>query len=510
RKKEELLGATGRLEGVMNMLGQTNWSGRLAQLQDRVRDDSFKVMVLGNFKTGKSTFINSLLHESVLPAYATPCTAVINEVKWSDEKRAIVHFSENIPTPLPGGLPDQVKQHVAAATGQVRPLEIPYEELESYVVIRDAAAEHEVSPYDKVELFWPLEFCRNGVEIIDSPGLNEHATREKVTTDYLAKADAVVFVLNSMQLAGQQEMQFFQDYVKGAGHESAFFICNRIDSVKPRKEQKRVKEYGYSRLEGETKLGRNGIFFTSAIDALEGREEEDEEQVEESGILEFEEALSRFLTEDRGSLKLLQPASELRRVCEEIQGNEIPERERLLDASVEDLTALFEALQPKLEKAIRTKDRIVKDISRSENDLEHKVERLAYELTRDLIDKIPEWAEGVETESQIKLTQFKYKEQANDLVEEVCAGLDSKIKRYIDHWRHERLSPVLEEHSEAVKKEIEYDIEEFFVNIDEMHSALQSMDGTIDHAREVSGTERLLTLVAGLGAADPMSLVSGG
>jgi hypothetical protein len=56
------------------------------------------------------------------------------------------------------------------------------------------------SPYEKVELFWPLELLKNGVEIIDSPGLNEHATRTKVTMDYLRRADAILMVLNAQAI----------------------------------------------------------------------------------------------------------------------------------------------------------------------------------------------------------------------------------------------------------------------------------------------------------------------
>jgi len=51
--------------------------------------------------------------------------------------------------------------------------------------------ENYINPYEKVEIFWPVELCRNGVEVIDSPGLNEHTTREQITMDYLSIVDAV-------------------------------------------------------------------------------------------------------------------------------------------------------------------------------------------------------------------------------------------------------------------------------------------------------------------------------
>lgn len=51
----------------------------LKKLKEIVQSTNFKVMVLGEFKRGKSTFINALLGKEVLPAYSTPCTAIINE-----------------------------------------------------------------------------------------------------------------------------------------------------------------------------------------------------------------------------------------------------------------------------------------------------------------------------------------------------------------------------------------------------------------------------------------------
>ena len=46
----------------------------LDELSQKIQNDAFKIMVTGTFKNGKSTFINAMLGEEVLPAYALPCT----------------------------------------------------------------------------------------------------------------------------------------------------------------------------------------------------------------------------------------------------------------------------------------------------------------------------------------------------------------------------------------------------------------------------------------------------
>ena len=81
------------VSGVYDIIRQLKMDGtleNLAVLKAKLDSDAFRVMVLGTFKNGKSTFINALLGEDVLPAYATPTTAVINEIKYGREKKAIL------------------------------------------------------------------------------------------------------------------------------------------------------------------------------------------------------------------------------------------------------------------------------------------------------------------------------------------------------------------------------------------------------------------------------------
>ena len=83
--------------GASKLLGDLELNDELAATsadETELKRESFKVLVVGEIKRGKSTFINALLGEEVLPAFATPCTAVINEIKYSETKRAVLHFNE--------------------------------------------------------------------------------------------------------------------------------------------------------------------------------------------------------------------------------------------------------------------------------------------------------------------------------------------------------------------------------------------------------------------------------
>ena len=279
------------LRGLLASLDMADTAKSLQQLVDLVQSDAFKVLVLGEFKRGKSTFINAILGDEILPAYAKPCTAIINEVKWGEARRALLHYAQPVDAQ------------------PISPQEVAVEELEKYIVIQDDVRESQENRFDKVELFWPLPLCENGVEIIDSPGLNEHDIRQKITMDYLSRVDAILFVLSCEALASKSELDVIDNILKPTGHEDIFFICNRFNMIRE-KEKADVKEYGISRLAPRTR-GPERVFFISALDALEGRVENDEERVKNSGIIQVEQELERFLATERGRIKILRPAREL-------------------------------------------------------------------------------------------------------------------------------------------------------------------------------------------------------
>ena len=357
KNRQELMDLIWRTQMVFGKLKIESWDKSLAQLNDKVKSEHFKVMVLGEFKRGKSTVINAMLGEEVLPSNIFPGTAVINEVKWGEERRVIVHFRDPLPEVVPDNIPEQAVDHIKrAGSGDIPPMDIPYEELERYVVIPDPAKYPAESiaetPYEKVELFWPLELCENGVEIIDSPGLNDDRTQIKIINDYIPSVDAVLFVISCMTPVCESEMKLIDRNLHDAGHEDIFFICNHFDQIRPR-ERDRMVSYVQEKLRNETSFGTDGIFFISALDALDGRLDKDDSMVEGSGILKFEESLTRFLTDKKAKVKILQPARELANTIQEVRGGIIPAQCRILEESLEEVENRDQQIKIQLEEVER-------------------------------------------------------------------------------------------------------------------------------------------------------------
>lgn len=64
---------------------------RLEELSRQVESERFTVVVAGGFSTGKSTFINALLKDEILPASDGPTTAAITRITHGRSKRAAVY-----------------------------------------------------------------------------------------------------------------------------------------------------------------------------------------------------------------------------------------------------------------------------------------------------------------------------------------------------------------------------------------------------------------------------------
>ncbi len=448
---------------------------------NKVSSDRFKVLILGEFKRGKSTFINAMLGQDVLPAFSIPCTAVINEIKWADDKRAVLHFASPPPAELPPHLPAEVRSHCTRHKGgEIPPMRLSVEDIERYVVIPDPGKDQgesvAESPYALVEIFWPLDLCRNGVEIIDSPGLNEHGTRTRITTEYLAKVDAVIFVLSCQALASQSEMQFVDTNIRGGGHEDIFFVCNRFDEVRAN-ERDRIVAYGQSKLKERTSFGAKGIYFLSSLAALEGRLQGDSPRVKQSGIEALEDDLSMFLVNERGRVKLLQPARDLRRLLNKIIFDYVPSQKKMLETELAELEKKYEEVRPRLEDAERKRAQVKQKVQTARQRLSDGARREVSAFVKDMAVSIPSWLNAYDPAAKIKFLKFSTKKQAEDLIRELTKYVADRVEQEQAKWQKANFQPFVKERIEEMGEGIRPDIEDILRSVDSMKAHLGGEQG---------------------------------
>lgn len=491
--------------GARKVLGDLELNDELVSIsadETELKRESFKVLVVGEFKRGKSTFINALLGEEVLPAFATPCTAVINEIKYSETKRAVLHFANPLPTVLPEGIAPDILVHINAhrSEAEIPPIEIPVDRIEEFVVIpdpgKDQAESVAQSPFGNVEIFWPIDLCKNNVEIIDSPGLNEHGTRTKVTTGYLSQADAVIFVLSCTAAASASELQAI-NHIIDCGHSEIFFACNRFDEVRER-ERARVKDYCEKRLADKTTLEKDGIHFISALSALDGKIEHNDAKIAASGFPEMEKGLVTFLVRDRGRIKLLRPATALKKRLNKIMRDVIPTQRRLLKDDYEKIAKRYEDAKPRLEEAERRKLAIHNNIAVGCKGVEDYVFRETEKFVQNQARDIAEWVKSYEIKNHITFLSLENtKKQCGKITEELLKYVEGRLGDEKRSWVRGVLQSEVELKLKSIHDSNTIGLEDFVRTVDEARVDMTSNDDIVKQ-RDVPAWERIAA--AGVGA----------
>jgi small GTP-binding protein len=216
-------------------------------------DQLFLLVVAGEFNSGKSSFINALLGEQVLPEGVTPTTDRINLLRWGAS----------------------VSEHAR----------------EAYLLERTH----------------PAEVLRE-LNIVDTPGTNAVVRRhEELTRDFVPRSDLVLFVTSADRPFTESERQFLEQ-IRAWG-KKIVLIINKADIFATADELEQVTSFVAEN--ATTLLGRAPeIFGVSARQAQQARAAGNADAAlwQQSGFERVEEYLLRTLNqEERVRLKLLNP-----------------------------------------------------------------------------------------------------------------------------------------------------------------------------------------------------------
>lgn len=483
---------------MMQGLNMPNETEKCATLLKRLREDTFKVVIMGRFKVGKSTFINALLgNGDMLPAKATPCTAIINEVKYSkDERYAIIHFKHPIPTPMPKLAP-KVKAYIEKFAGRpVNPIKIKPEDINQFVVINDEAEDQKEgtvqAPFERAEIFWDLPLCEQGVEIIDTPGLEENIARTIVTKSYLSQADAIVFVLDCNALYSESEKGAIQEDVLSAGHEYAIFVCNRINQIKD-KDKEELKGRAYKMLQDKTRLGKEGVIFVDAETAKESKVVNDTDTYAQTGMLEFEEQLSKVLVNKRGSIKLVQPAKQLESAIEYALATAIPNERQMLGTSTAEIQNRLQKELPNLENLRRQKELLTIQLDTEIKGICRETELLLQQRFNAISSSMSEIVNGVVCSKTIPWNPLKVKQSIKDFTDELIENLQKKLTSDQETWQKKELEPFIGAKLQALSNRFQSQITNIFVDIENIKLRIAGLND----ADTPDKFERISAMVAG-------------
>lgn len=284
-------------------------------LRDRIQNETFKILVIGGWKSGKSTFINALLGEKILPSSNLPSTLHPTIVKYSKQKKgtALIYFNEDIPDDLPF-ISNKINSWIGRYRGDdIPPIELCADEASqniraAYKTKNGDEKEKLAKLYKKIVYFADNELLKDNIEIIDTPGLGESPAGDSIVFDCIGRVDAVVYVINVTKF-GYDELSFLHNV---PGYEASIFIVvNKIDDLffleedseeDRQRELKAILEYISMRTEGFT---IDPIYPISAMQAIKAKRNGDLELLEQSGIKKFEADLVKHFFNDSASGKFI-------------------------------------------------------------------------------------------------------------------------------------------------------------------------------------------------------------
>jgi uncharacterized tellurite resistance protein B-like protein/GTPase SAR1 family protein len=269
----------------------------------------FRLAVVGEFSQGKSTLLNALLGEEIQPTREIPCTATVTILKYGMQKRIVCRYKDGSEE------------------------EIQFDEYQQKASISEDAAISCLnddllhSEIEEIIFEHPdLELCSSGVEIIDSPGLNEHPELTVITQKLLQNIDAAIFITNASRSLTQGERNLLHELkIKlndGKDDKPAnnlFIVGNFMDLVRTEKGHEQVKQRIFNFVQGDNPIitDKNRVHFISgqaALDAiLNGYEDEYRKAFDN-----FTKSIESFLVFECGALKIERAVNGANRLIEKI------------------------------------------------------------------------------------------------------------------------------------------------------------------------------------------------
>jgi GTP-binding protein EngB required for normal cell division len=154
----------------------------IANLLDRLEDQTLEVAVFGRVSSGKSSLLNAILGEEILPVGVTPITAVPTRIRYGAAPLLTVAFAER--------------------SSQTFPIDRLME------VASEKGNPHNEKRVTRIVLDLPSRRLREGVTLVDTPGLGSLATTgASETLAYLPKCDLGVVLIDVGSTLTQEDLR---------------------------------------------------------------------------------------------------------------------------------------------------------------------------------------------------------------------------------------------------------------------------------------------------------------
>jgi Dynamin family len=344
---------------------------RLRQTRARLLDERIRVLVVGEFKQGKSMLVNALVSAPVCPVYDDVATAVPTVVRYAPEPVLTVVRRQDDPA---GGPPVEQRavQH-----------DVPLHAL-SDAVAAHVAESHNPGNRQKlhhVEVGVPRHLLQAGLEVVDTPGVGGlNSVHGAATMSALPTADAVLLVSDASQEYTAPELEFLRRAVR---------LCPNVACVLTKTdlypEWRRIAELdrGHLRTAG---VDAELIAVSSAV-RWQAVTTGDAELNAESGFAELEAYLSRRVLGEADLLRRRSTVHDVVAVTDQLCDGLRAERTARSDPAraqevVRELTAAQARASALKERSARWQHTLNDGVADLNADIDHDLRDRMREVTR--------------------------------------------------------------------------------------------------------------------------------
>lgn len=179
----------------------------LKRRAQKLRENTYEVLVVGEAKRGKSTFVNALIGRDVLPTDVEVATSQVFNVRPAKQEAYRLRFEDGSARQITAADLPRYGSQIMAEAGVV-------------------PAPGEIIRWIEVDM--PVRFLPPGVSILDTPGLGAlYAGHARITHRFVPEADAVIFVLESGQPVVEEDLKFIEQILTVT--RKIFFVQTKID-----------------------------------------------------------------------------------------------------------------------------------------------------------------------------------------------------------------------------------------------------------------------------------------
>lgn len=460
----------------------------------RTRGTAFKLLVMGEFSSGKSTFINVLLGEKLLPEGAVPMTALITEIYYGREKKVVMH-------PKPGrwkggNAPFEIEPKLSEIK--------KYSTIDNMESLNKKEANRVDSCFEKMVVQWPLEILKDGVTIVDSPGLNDPFSNDYIVKNYVPQADAILFCMNGMHAYTAEDRKTLQ-MINGCGFKNPIIVTTYFDVVTDGMSEGEVQEFiDICNAKYINHTQKTFCHYVNSRLGMEAKRNQSQSDLVESGYFELETFLTKYLTEEKGREKIAAATSAIK-VYNKGQKKRLSGIAANLDTPLAEFNRRIADTEKQLGQAKLQGNLLIREFR-------VKMSSVRESINRDLLPKFYDGLcdnlslEGFEP--NVEFAVFHPRQSSMQIAEECAKELEARNRQYVADWNNNVLNPAITRGLRNATSSMKNQFDAF--NEDIQNARLTLDTGTAAASVEIQSGTRAAMVVYALLTGDWITALMGG